>query len=150
MRHLMLAHWDSQTIDLYDDTLSTKLALRLVNKADKYDTDNTTRACNDLCMYVFYSRKTVMIELKAFGIHSATQAELKERLDLLTKLNKKGAKNFDFGNFYREADVFETLTLAVSALGITESVCYHGIGEPETFQPVGLQIKKLADKLVKL
>ena len=98
-------------------------------------------------MYVFYSRKTLMIELKAFGIHSATQAELKERLDLLTKLNKKGAKNFDFGSFYREADVFETLTLAVSALGITESVCYHGVGEPETFQPVSLQIKKLADKL---
>ena len=58
MRHLMLAHWDSQTVDRYDDTLSTKLSLRLVNKADKYDTDNTTRACNDLCMYVFYSRKT--------------------------------------------------------------------------------------------
>ena len=149
MRHLMLAHWDNQTVDRYDDTLSIKLALRLVNKADKYDTDNTTRACSDLCLYVYYCnycRKTAMIELKAFGIHSATQAELKERLDLLTKLNKKGCKTFDFGSFYREADVFETLTLAVSALGITESVCYHGIGAPETFQPVGLQIKKLADK----
>ena len=146
MRHLMLAHWYSQDIDRYDDSLSVKLALRLVNKSDKHDTDETTRACSDLGLYVFYCRKTLMIELKAFGIHSASQSQLKERLDLLTKLNKKGAKNFDFGSFYREADVFETLTLAVSALGITESVCYHGVGEPETFQPVGLQIKKLADK----
>ena len=150
MRHLMLAHWDSQTVDRYEDTLSIKLALRLVNKADKYDTDNTTRACSDLGLYVYYCKKTVMIELKAFDIHSASQLQLKERLDLLTKLNKKGAKSFDFGSFYREADVFETLTLAVSALGITESVCYPGVGEPETFQPVGLQIKKLAYKLVKL
>ena len=146
MRHLMLAHWDSQTVDRYDDTLSTKLSLWLVNNADNYYSYNTTMACNDLCMYGFYSRKTLMIELKASGIHSATQAELKERLDLLTKLNKKGAKSFDFGSFYRETDVFETLTLAVSALGITESVCYRGVGEPETFQPVSLQIKKLADK----
>lgn len=146
MRHLMLAHWDNQTIDRYDDSLSIKLALRLVNKTDKWDTDETTRACSDLCIYVFYSRKTLMIELKAFDIYSASQSQLKERLDLLTKLNKKGAKTFDFGNFHRDADVFEILTLAVSALGITESVCYHGVGEPETFQPVGLQIKKLADK----
>ena len=68
------------------------------------------------------------------------------RVQLCVTLIHEAHQSFDFGNFYREADVFETLTLAVSALGITESVCYHGIGEPETFQPVGLQIKKLADK----
>jgi hypothetical protein len=44
---------------------------------------------------------------------------------------------YPFSDFARDTSVNTELTKVVAALGIQRSMVYHGINEPETFEPVG-------------
>ena len=147
-RILTLARWNHIDINRYDDTITARLPIRMVNPDDKWDTDNTTRAIDTLGLYVYKSKKVVLIDLKCLGLHSATLFELENITSNLKRLHKKASKTFPLNQYVETQDVFTQLTLACVALGITQSICYHGIGEPETFEPVGLNIKVIAERLM--
>lgn len=147
-RILTLARWNSTDISRYDDTITARLPIRMVNPDDKWDTDNQTRAINTLGLYVYKSKNVVMIDLKCLSLHSSTLFELENIVSNLKRLHKKASKTFPLNQYVETQDVFTQLTLACAALGITQSICYHGIGEPDTFEPVGLNIKVIAERLV--
>ena len=147
-RILTLARWNHNDLNRYEDTIAARLPIRLVNPSDKWDTDNTTRAIDALGLYVYKSKTVVMIDLKCLNLHSATLFELENITANLKRLHKKASKAFPINQFVETQDTFTQLTLACAALGITQSICYHGIGEPETFEPVGLNIKGIAERLV--
>lgn len=135
-------------LNRYENTIATRLSIRLVNPGDKWDTDNQTRAIDALGLYVYKSKTVVMIDLKCLSLHSATLFELENVTSNLKRLHKKASKVFPLNQYVETQDVFTQLTLACAALGITQSICYHGIGEPETFEPVGLNIKVIAERMV--
>ena len=149
-RILTLGRWSHTDLDLnrYDDTITANLPIRLVNPDDKWDTDIQTRAVNTLGLYVYTSKDVVMIDLKCLSLHSATLFELENITADLKRLHKKASKAFPLNQYVATQDVFTQLTLACAALGITQSICYRGNGEPETFEPVGLNIKVIAERLV--
>ena len=147
-RILTLARWNHIDLNRYEDTIAARLPIRMVNPDDKWDTDNTTRAIDTLGLYVYKSKDVVMIDLKCLSLHSATLFELENITNNLKRLHKKASKAFPLNQFVGTQDVFTQLTLACAALGISSSICYHGIGEPETFEPVGLNIKEIAERLV--
>jgi len=41
--------------------------------------------------------------------------------------------------------VHTELTKAVDALGIKRAIAYHGVNEGETFEPVGIVLKRISD-----
>lgn len=147
-RILTLVRWNSTDINRYDDTITARLPIRMVNPDDKWDTDNQTRAIDTLGLYVYKSKNVVMIDLKCLSLHSSTLFELENIVSNLKRLHKKASKTFPLNQYVETQDVFTQLTLACAALGITQSICYHGIGEPDTFEPVGLNIKAIAERLV--
>ena len=147
-RILTLARWNHIDINWYDDTITARLPIRMVNPDDKWDTDNTTRAIDNLGLYVYKSKNVVMIDLKCLNLHSATLFELENITSSLKRLHKKASKTFPLNQYINTQDTFTQLTLACAALGITQSVCHHGIGEPDTFKPVGLNIKEIAERMV--
>ena len=147
-RILTLARWNHIDLHRYEDTLTARLPIRMVNPDDKWDTDNTTRAVSNLGLYVYKSPQVVMIDLKCLNLHSATLLELENITANLKRLHKKASKAFPLNQFVETQDAFTQLTLACAALGITQSVYYHGIGEPDTFEPVALNIKEIAERLV--
>ena len=147
-RILTLARWNHTDLNRYDDTITANLPIRLANPSDKWDTDNQTRAIDILGLYIYKSKAAVMIDLKCLSLHSATLFELENITSNLKRLHKKASKAFPINQFIETQDVFTQLTLACAALGITQSICYHGIGEPETFEPVGLNIKGIAERMV--
>lgn len=55
------------------------------------------------------------------------------------------AHSYPFSDFARDTNVFTELTKAVDALGIKRVMVYHGVNEPETFEVVGIAIKRIAD-----
>ena len=55
------------------------------------------------------------------------------------------AKAYLFSDFTRDTNVFVELTKVAAALGIHRTRVYHGINEPETFEPVGIAIRRIAD-----
>ena len=63
----------------------------------------------------------------------------------LTLLNNEEIESLRFSDFARETDVFTELTKALAALGIKQGMVYHGINETETFEPVGIVIKRISD-----
>ena len=135
-------------LNRYDDTITARLLLRLVNPDDKWDTDNTTRAISNLGLYIYKSKTVVMIDLRCLSLHSATLFELENTTANLKRLHKKASKTFPLSQYVETQDVFTQLTLACSSLNITQSICYRGIGEPDTFEPVGLNIKEIAERMV--
>lgn len=147
-RILTLARWNSTDINRYDDTITARLPIRMVNPDDKWDTDNTTRAIDTLGLYVYKSKSTTMTDLKCLSLHSSTLFELENITSNLKRLHKKASKTFPLNQYVETQDVFAQLTLACAALGITQSICYHGIGEPDTLEPVGLNIKEIAERMI--
>ena len=146
-RILTLARWNHIDFNRYEDT-TARLPIRLVNPDDKWDTDNTTRTIDTLGLYVYKSKNVVMIDLKCLNLHSATLFELENITANLKRLHKKASKAFPLSQFVESQDVFAKLTLACASLGISSSIYYHGIGEPETFEPVALNIKEIAERMV--
>ena len=135
-------------INRYEDTITARLPIRLVNPDDKWDTDNQTRVIDNFGLYVYRSKDVVMIDLKCLSLHSATLFELENITSNLKRLHKKASKVFPLNQYVQTQDTFTQLTLACAALGITQAIRYHGIGEPDTFEPVGLSIKVIAERMV--
>ena len=146
-RILTLARWNHIDLNRYEDTIAARLPIRLVNPEDKWDTDMDTRAIDALGLYVYKSKTVVMIDLKCLNLHSATLFELENITSNLKRLHKKASKAFPLSQFVETQDVFAQLTLACAALGITQSIYYRGIGEPNTFEPVALNIKEIAERM---
>ena len=146
-RILTLARWNHIDLGRYED-ITARLPIRLVNPDDKWDTDDQTRAIDTLGLYVYKSKNIVMVDLKCLNLHSATLFELENITTNLKRLHKKASKTFPLNQYVETQDVFTQITLACAALGISSSICYHGIGEPDTFEPVGLNIKEIAERMV--
>lgn len=149
---LMVASWPERRIDIptYDRStcVSTDLQFRMIDPDDKW-TNEESRAANDIGLYVWCDLDgTVSIDVRAMHIHSATVSEMEMRLKLLKRLTAKAERaGFSFHTFKRDADVFEQMTLCIEALGIRQTVQYHGIHAPETYAPVSIAIKRIADAL---
>jgi hypothetical protein len=73
-----------------------------------------------------------------------TLRESVQRITVLKRLFVK-AKSYPFNGFARDTNVHDELTKAVAALGIKLAMVYHGINEPETFELVGIAIKRISD-----
>ena len=150
---LMIASWPGRRIDLptYDGStcISYRLYFRAVNPDDKWSLSEEARATSDIGLYVWCDLDgTVSIDVRAMDIHSATINELTLRLKLLKRLSAKAERaDFSFHTFKRDADVFEQMMRCIDALGIRQAVEYHGIGAPETYAPVSIAIKRVADAI---
>jgi hypothetical protein len=147
---LMIASWPDRRIDIpaYEGStcISHAVYFRMVDPDDKW-TNDEARAANDIGLYVWCDIDgTVSIDVRAMEIHSANIREMELRLKLLKRLTTKAERaGFSFHTFKRDADVFEQLTRCVDALGIRQTVQYHGIGAQDTYAPVSIAIKRIAD-----
>jgi len=70
--------------------------------------------------------------------------ESEQRIKALKRLFVKG-KAYRFSDFARDTDVHTELTKALNALGVKRAMTYHGINVTETFEPVGIVIKRISD-----
>jgi hypothetical protein len=152
---LMIASWPDRPVDLghYCDLTatcsSTRVYLRHINPTDKWAGTVEDRAYSDLGLYVWASIDgTVAIDLRAMNIHSATTSDLEFRVKLLKKLETKASKSgFTFRKFHRDTSVYEQLIVCLDALGIHTAIEYHGINSAETYAPVALAVKRIADAI---
>jgi hypothetical protein len=82
--------------------------------------------------------------LRLHDAGSLTLMDSVQRVKVFKRLFVKG-KAYRFSDFVRETDVHTELTNALAALGIKRGMVYHGINEAETFEPVGIVIKRISD-----
>ena len=45
----------------------------------------------------------------------------------------------------RDTNMQNELTMVDDALGINRAMVYHGVNEPDTFEPVGIAVKRIPD-----
>lgn len=151
---LMIASWPDRPVDTgyFDPAASSSAArvhLRHIDPADKWSFSDESRAYNDLGLYVWADIDgTVSIDLRAMDIHSANAKELEQRCKLLKRLDAKATKaGFGFHTFHRNASVYEQLIRCLDAIGIRTAVEYHGIGATDTYTPVAIAAKRIADAI---
>jgi hypothetical protein len=89
---------------------------------------------------------TVSIDLRLHDVSSMTLPESVQRIKVLKRLFVK-AKAYPFGDFVRDTDVHTELTKAVDALGIKRVMVYRGINQAETFELVGIAIKRISESM---
>ena len=107
--------------------------------------NNDCRAIGDIGLHVFATvEATVSIDLRLHDAGSMTLPESVQRIKVLKRLFVIG-KAYPFSNFVRDTDVHTELTKAVDALGIKRAMVYHGVNVPETYEPVGIVIKRISD-----
>ena len=103
------------------------------------------RAFGDLGLYVYVSLDgTVSIDLRLHDAGSMSLMDSVLRVKALKRLFVKG-KAYRFSDFVRDSNVHTELTKALDALGIKRAMVYHGINEAETFELVGIVIKRVSD-----
>jgi hypothetical protein len=103
------------------------------------------RAVGDIGLYVYATVDgTVSIDLRLHDAGSMTLRECVQRITVLKRLFFRG-KAYRFSDFARDTNVHTEFTKAVAALGIKRAMMYHGINEPETFEPVGIALKRISD-----
>lgn len=162
---LMLATWPRRADETYfgdrwgdwrglDDCLSCKLRMRMVDRADKYAYMNeASKAIADIGVYVWVSRDgTVSLDLRLFDIHSMELQEVEARAKALKAMFAKAAKGgYPLGRwtFVKTRDVHAELCKLFDALGIRFTIEYHGIGQDETYAPVGVALRRIADDIEK-
>ena len=139
------SYWGDTDYSGHDNQSSSLwLKLRAVEPDDSYMNDDC-RAIGNIGLYVWISSDgTVSIDLRLHDVGSMTLHESEQRIKVLKRLLAKG-KAYPFSNFKRGTDVHAELTRAVEALGIKRALVYHGINQPETFEPVGIAIKRISD-----
>jgi hypothetical protein len=140
-------YWGDRDYTGYDSqSTSFWVSFRGMLPGDRYSymTDDC-RAVGDVGLYVYATVDgTVSIDLRLHDAGSLTLREGEQRIKVLKRLLTKG-KAYPFSDFVRDTDVHTELTKAVAALGIKRAMVYHGINEPETFEVVGLALKRIAD-----
>jgi len=140
-------YWGDQDYSGYDDQSSAFwVSLRVVMPGDRHGYMNDEcRALSDIGLYVYATVDgTVSIDLRLHDTGSMTLRECELRTKIMKRLLVK-AKTYSFSDFARGTNVHTELTKAAAALGIKRSMVYHGINEPETFELVGLALKRISD-----
>lgn len=141
------SYWGDQDYTSYDHrSTSFWVSFQGVVAGDRntYMHDES-RAVGDMGLYVYVRLdETVSIDLRLHDAGSMTLGESVQRVRVLKRLFVKG-KAYPFSDFTRDTDVFTELTKALDALGIKRAMTYHGVNEPETFEPAGIVIKRISD-----
>lgn len=152
-RELMIASWPERAIDLgyYDPTAThsaARIYLRHIDPEDRWSTAES-QAYSDLGLYVWADIDgTASIDLRAMDIHSASARDLELRVKLLKRLEAKAAKaGFAFHNFHRDTSVYEQIVRCLDAIGVRRAVEYHGISSTDTYAPVAIAAKRIADAI---
>ena len=143
------SYWGDNDFSSHDNQSSSFwLSLRGVVPSDKYsDMNNDCRAIGDIGLYVWIDvNKTVSIDLRLHDAGSMSLYEGEQRVKMLKRLYAKG-KAYPFNNFHRGTDVHTELIKALDALGIKRALVYHGINTGETYEPVGIVIKRISDNI---
>jgi hypothetical protein len=141
------SYWGDRDSSGYDNQSSSFwVSLRGVQPGDRYSYMNDDyRAVGDIGLYVYATLDgTVSIDLRLHDAGSMTLRESVQRITVLKRLFVKG-QAYRFSDFARDTNVHDELTKAVDALGIKRAMAYHGINETETFEPVGIALKRIAD-----
>jgi hypothetical protein len=141
------SYWGDRDYSGYDNQSSSFwVSLRGVLPGERHSYINDDcRAVGDIGLYVYATVDgTVSIDLRLHDTGSLTLRECVQRTSVLKRLFVKG-KAYPFSDFKRDTNVHDELTKAVDALGINRAMTYHGINEPETFEPVGIALKRIAD-----
>lgn len=141
------SYWGDNDYSSYDNQSSSFwVSLRGVVPSDPYSYMNDDcRAIGDIGLYVWVDIDgTVSIDVRLHDVGSMSLHEGEQRIKVLKRLLAKG-KPYPFNNFLRGSGVHTELTKAVDALGIKRAMVYHGINEPETFEIVGLAMKRITD-----
>lgn len=140
-------YWGDRDYCGYDNQSSSLwVSLRGVLPGDRhsYMTDDC-RAVGDIALYVYATVDgTVSIDLRLHDAGSLTLRECVQRINVLKRLFVKG-RAYRFSDFERDTNVHNELTKAVDALGIKRAMAYHGVNEPETFEPVGIALKRISE-----
>ena len=143
------SYWGDRDYSGYDNqSTSFWVSLRGVLPGDRHNylTDDC-RAVGDIGLYVYATvDETVSIDLRLHDAGSMTLRESVQRISALRRLFVKG-KAYRFSDFARGTNVHTELTKALAALGIKQAMIYHGINEPETFEPVGIALKRISDSI---
>jgi len=109
--------------------------------------NDDSRAIGDIGMYVWIDiGGTVSIDVRLHDVGSVSLYEGVQRIDLLKRLYARG-KAYPFNNFQRGTTVHTELIKALNALGIQRALVYHGINTSETYEPVGMAIKRISDHI---
>jgi hypothetical protein len=140
-------YWGGGDYSGYDSQSSSCwVSLRGVMPGDRHSYMNDDcRAVGDIGLYVYATVDgTVCIDLRLHDAGSMTLRESVQRITVLKRLFVKG-KAYPFNAFARDTNVHDELTNAVAALGIKRAMVYHGINEPETFELVGIALKRISD-----
>lgn len=53
------------------------------------------------------------------------------------------SSGYRFSDFVRDTNVHNELTTVIDAVCIKRAMVYHGINEPETFELVGMALKRI-------
>jgi len=140
-------YWGDRDYSAYDDLSSSFwVSLRGVLPGDRHnDMNDDYRAVGDIGLYVYATfAGTVSIDLRLHDVSSMTLRECELRIKVMKRLLVKG-KDYPFSDFARDTNVHTELTKAVAALGIKRAMVHHDINEPETFELVGLALKRISD-----
>jgi hypothetical protein len=141
------AYWGDGEYSGYDNQSSSFwVSLRGVMPGDRQSYMNDDcRAVGDIGLYVYATVEgTISIDLRLHDAGSMTLRESVQRITVLKRLFVKG-KDYPFNGFARDTNVHDELTKAVAALGIKRAMVYLGINEPETFELVGIALKRISD-----
>ena len=143
------SYWGDRDYSTYDnDASSLWLSLRGVVPSDKYCyMNNDCRAVGDIGLYVWIGIEgTVSIDLRLHDVGSLTLRECELRIKVLKRLFVK-AKAYPFSSFLRNTTVHTELTKALDALGIKRAMVYRGTNVTETYEQVGIAIKRISDTI---
>lgn len=141
------SYWGDNDYSSYDNQSSSFwVSLRGVVPNDPYRYMNDDcRAIGDIGLYVWVTIDgTVSIDLRLHDVGFLSLHEGEQHIKVLKRLFAK-SKAYPFNNFQRGSCVHSELTKAVSALGVKRAMIYHGVNEPETFEPVGIALKRISD-----
>jgi len=141
------SYWGDLDYSSHDNqSTSFLLSFRGVAPSDGY-VNGDCRAIGDIGLYVWVDiTGTVSIDVRLHEVGSVSLYEGVQLINLLKRLCTKG-KAYPFSNFQRGSTVQAELTKALEALGIKRALVYHGINTSETFEPVGLVIKRISDRI---
>lgn len=142
------SYWGDTEYSSHDNqSTSFWLSLRKVVPGDSSYWNDDSRAFEDIGLYVWIDiHGTVSIDVRLHEVGFVSLYEGVQRINLLKRLYAKG-KAYPFSNFKRGTTVHIELTMALDALGIKRAMVYHGINTEETYLPVGLVVKRIADSI---
>jgi hypothetical protein len=140
------SYWGDQDYSSQDDqSTSLWLSLRGVKPSDDSFMNDDCRAISDIGLYVWLDiGGTVSIDLRLHEVGSVSLYEGVQLINLLKRLYAHG-KAYPFNNFQRGSTVQAELTKALDALGVKRALVYHGINRKETYELVGMVIKRISD-----